>query len=75
MTHNDQIIQDPAPGTRLVRFCRDILNLNLQLPGPQAGTQQRHGRLQGRRFREGFEHENKTDQQRVYGCGLGNRLA
>ncbi|MGD8494141.1 MAG: alpha-amylase family glycosyl hydrolase, partial [Desulfobacterales bacterium] len=38
MTHDDQIIQDPAPGTRLVRFCGDLLNLTLQLPNSQAGT-------------------------------------
>jgi len=38
MTHDEQIIQDPAPGTRLVRFCGDLLHLTLQLPCSQAGT-------------------------------------
>ncbi len=38
MTHGDQIIQDPAPGKRLVRFCGDLLKLTLQLPGSQAGS-------------------------------------
>ncbi|MGD2099704.1 MAG: amylo-alpha-1,6-glucosidase [Desulfobacterales bacterium] len=38
MTHDDQIIQDPAPGKRLVRFCGDLLKLTLQLPDSQAGS-------------------------------------
>jgi starch synthase (maltosyl-transferring) len=33
-----QIIQDPAPGTRLVRFCGDVLNFTLRLPQAEAGT-------------------------------------
>ena len=33
-----QLIQDPAPGTRMVRFCGDTLNLSLRLPQSEAGT-------------------------------------
>jgi starch synthase (maltosyl-transferring) len=33
-----QIIQDPAPGTRMVRFCGDLLNFTLRLPQSEAGT-------------------------------------
>ncbi|MGD8993097.1 MAG: amylo-alpha-1,6-glucosidase, partial [Desulfobacterales bacterium] len=38
MAHDDRIIQDPAPGTRLVRFCGDLLNFTLQLPNSRAGN-------------------------------------
>ena len=38
MSHDNQIVQDPAPGKRLVRFCGDTLTLTLQLPNTQAGT-------------------------------------
>jgi predicted glycogen debranching enzyme len=33
-----QLIQDPAPGTRMVRFCGDLLNFTLRLPQSEAGT-------------------------------------
>jgi len=33
-----QIIQDPAPGTRMVRFCGDLLSFTLRLPKSEAGT-------------------------------------
>jgi predicted glycogen debranching enzyme len=38
MTHDNQIIQDPSPGTRMVRFCGDMLTLSLQLPMPLSGS-------------------------------------
>ncbi|MBW2437143.1 MAG: glycogen debranching enzyme N-terminal domain-containing protein, partial [Deltaproteobacteria bacterium] len=38
MTVDDQIVQDPSPGTRMVRFCGDMLTLTLELPDTQAGT-------------------------------------
>ena len=38
MNHDNQIVQNPAPGTRLVRFCGDTLTFSLQLPGTQSGT-------------------------------------
>ena len=33
-----QIIQDPDPGTRMVRFCGDLLSFTLRLPKSEAGT-------------------------------------
>jgi predicted glycogen debranching enzyme len=33
-----QIIQDPAPGTRMVRFCGDLLKFTLRLPQSETGT-------------------------------------
>jgi starch synthase (maltosyl-transferring) len=33
-----QIIQDPAPGSRMVRFCGDLFNFTLRLPQSEAGT-------------------------------------
>ena len=38
MTQDDQIVQDPAPGTRLVRFCGDMQTLTLKLQRSQSGT-------------------------------------
>jgi len=38
MTPDTQIVQDPAPGTRMVRFCGDLLTLILRLPQSQSGT-------------------------------------
>ena len=33
-----QIIQDPAPGSRIIRFCGDLQNFTLRLPQSEAGT-------------------------------------
>jgi starch synthase (maltosyl-transferring) len=33
-----QMIQDPAPGSRMVRFCGDVQNFTLRLPQSEAGT-------------------------------------
>ena len=38
MTHDFQIIQDPRPGTRIIRFCGDLQTFTLTLPQPLTGT-------------------------------------
>ncbi len=38
VTQNVKIVQDPAPGTRILRFCGDTLTLTLELPQSQSGT-------------------------------------
>jgi len=38
MTQDDQIVQDPPSGTRLVRFCGDMQTLTLKLQRSQSGT-------------------------------------
>ena len=38
MTQDASIIQDPSPGTRMIRFCGDLLTFTLTLPQSQAGT-------------------------------------
>ncbi|MDJ0984288.1 MAG: amylo-alpha-1,6-glucosidase [Desulfobacterales bacterium] len=38
MTYDIHIVQNPAPGTRLVSFCGDTLRLTLQLPDTHSGT-------------------------------------
>jgi len=38
VTQNTQIVQGPAPGTRILRFCGDTLTLTLELPQSQSGT-------------------------------------
>jgi len=35
---DDKLLQNPTPGTRLVKFCGDTLALTLTLPHPQSGT-------------------------------------
>ena len=38
MTLETQIVQDPMPGTRMIRFCGDLLTFTLRLPHSQPGT-------------------------------------
>ena len=38
VTPNAQIAQDPAPGTRILRFCGDTLTLTLELSQSQSGN-------------------------------------
>ena len=38
MTQDTQIIQDPLPGTRMIRFCGDLLTFTLTLPRAQSGN-------------------------------------
>ena len=38
MTQDNQIIQTPLPGTRMIRFCGDLLTFTLTLPRTQAGS-------------------------------------
>ncbi len=38
MTPDTQIVQDPSPGTRMIRFCGDLLTFTLRLSEPQSGT-------------------------------------
>ena len=38
MIQNAQIIQDPAPGARILRFCGDTLTFTLELPQPESGS-------------------------------------
>ena len=38
MARETQIVQDPIPGTRMIRFCGDLLTFTLTLPRPQSGT-------------------------------------
>ncbi len=38
MTQDAQIVQDPSPGTRMVRFCGDMLTFTLILPQFESGT-------------------------------------
>ncbi|MEJ2728806.1 MAG: glycogen debranching enzyme N-terminal domain-containing protein [Deltaproteobacteria bacterium] len=38
MIQNSQIIQDPPPGTRMIRFCGDLLTFTLTLPRAQSGN-------------------------------------
>ena len=33
-----QIVQNPAPGTRTLRFCGDTVTLTLELPQSESGT-------------------------------------
>ena len=38
MIHLATLIQEPAPGQRLIRFAGDVLTLRLELPEPMPGT-------------------------------------
>ena len=38
MDDNNQLIQKPAPGIRMVKFCGDTVKFQLHLPHPQQGT-------------------------------------
>ena len=38
MTQDAQIVQDPRPGSRMIRFCGDLLTFTLMLPQSQSGT-------------------------------------
>ena len=38
VTQHAQIVQDPAPGARILRFCGDTLTLTLELPRSESGT-------------------------------------
>ena len=38
MDENDQLIQDPPPGKRIVKFCGDTAAFTLRLPRPQMGS-------------------------------------
>ena len=38
MTQDAQIVQNPLPGTRMIRFCGDLLTFTLTLPQSQSGT-------------------------------------
>ena len=38
MTLETQIVQSPMPGTRMIRFCGDLLTFTLRLPQARAGT-------------------------------------
>jgi len=38
VTQNAQIVQDPAPGTRIRKFCGDTVTLSLELPRSESGT-------------------------------------